>query len=598
MMRRRGQGQGNIMGSDKIMDTFFADRWTVRDIFAKYYQLPYLQREYCWSHEQVTTLMVDLVESWEAQRPLPLGMSILTKKDVVFEITDGQQRMTSLWLLLIAVRERLACLDERMESVDGMLAGSYFDPVFHEDRAALRVEPRDRVLRAALEEVWQSGIPRRRPSRNDGLRYALWLLHRMLVERFGDNGAKLKAFCLFLFDEVFLVFLVSSDESLSYKLFEMNAVRGQPLAPYDMIKGLFYNIGGEAKEEAVNEVCQRIRAASDGDFTSMTRLLRYHLLCSHGAAPRGKMIAKKDLFRWFEGNIEALDIVSDPVGELEAIHGTALALKALLSGCLPDGSACESLAFMRALSAGDVIHLLPLLAVSGLPTCDIGQLAVAMERVAFVHMVCGTPPREAEGAVVSWVLELREISDTDGLEAFLRTRIQPYLEARAARVHAGILACADTVQSARRVRAIHARMAQYLEQRYGDPGARFADIRARPLDMIDPRSCSPSRENCGSLADMIKASTPAPQDVRLDLRLAHYANDAMVMPARFGAWASAQGNRMGIAPIWGGEVRAAYNAWLADLAVEIWCDNGASGASSTPRPGDDPVTQAPALKVV
>ena len=96
------------------------DGRTVRQLLAgQKYSIDYYQREYKWQTKQVTELMDDLaakfLESYEPGHERDdvadyghyfLGSIIISDKDGVKFIIDGQQRLTTLSLLLIFLLAR------------------------------------------------------------------------------------------------------------------------------------------------------------------------------------------------------------------------------------------------------------------------------------------------------------------------------------------------------------------------------------------------------------------------------------------------------------------------------------------------------------
>lgn len=103
---------------------------TVHDLFAgKQYNIDYYQREYKWGTKQVAQLLSDLFstfqESWkvgdEKEAILGydgyfLGPVILTNRGFLTDIVDGQQRLTTLTLLLLALRRRDDAIGEAQRS--------------------------------------------------------------------------------------------------------------------------------------------------------------------------------------------------------------------------------------------------------------------------------------------------------------------------------------------------------------------------------------------------------------------------------------------------------------------------------------------------
>ena len=68
------------------------------DINKKQFVIPKYQREYKWSEEQVKTLISDINKHEKF-----LGNIILNEFPDFYEIVDGQQRITTLFLILIAL---------------------------------------------------------------------------------------------------------------------------------------------------------------------------------------------------------------------------------------------------------------------------------------------------------------------------------------------------------------------------------------------------------------------------------------------------------------------------------------------------------------
>src|SRR3954453_23341223 len=92
----------------------------------KQFQVPIWQRQYTWKAEQHDQLWHDLMEQYrlvtEGETEISghfLGSFVLSPKDPMaagvsrFLVIDGQQRLTTLMLLLCALRDKLVTSDER-----------------------------------------------------------------------------------------------------------------------------------------------------------------------------------------------------------------------------------------------------------------------------------------------------------------------------------------------------------------------------------------------------------------------------------------------------------------------------------------------------
>ncbi len=99
------------------------DQTTVADIFSinsdKVYRIPKYQREYTWGINDWDALFNDVTEN---DYGYFLGSYICVNSGslngTVLEVIDGQQRFSTLSLLLTALYEKLSALESQMELED------------------------------------------------------------------------------------------------------------------------------------------------------------------------------------------------------------------------------------------------------------------------------------------------------------------------------------------------------------------------------------------------------------------------------------------------------------------------------------------------
>ena len=93
----------------------------------KQFQVPLYQRNYSWEEEHVEDLWDDLVEAVEMNRDHYIGTFLLMEngdeKGTTHSIIDGQQRLTTLMILLFELQERLDELGK--ETVARKIRGEY-----------------------------------------------------------------------------------------------------------------------------------------------------------------------------------------------------------------------------------------------------------------------------------------------------------------------------------------------------------------------------------------------------------------------------------------------------------------------------------------
>src|SRR5947209_19312125 len=115
------------------------DGRTVRELLTgRKYSIDYYQREYKWQTKQVAELIDDLATKFQESHEEGnersavadyghyfLGSIIISDKDGQKFVIDGQQRLTTLSLLLIFLRHRLADTEQKGQIADLIFSQQY-----------------------------------------------------------------------------------------------------------------------------------------------------------------------------------------------------------------------------------------------------------------------------------------------------------------------------------------------------------------------------------------------------------------------------------------------------------------------------------------
>ena len=95
--------------SSKIFDPQY---WNLETTFKQIYCVPVYQRPYSWDKEQVDVLLADLYQAYKEDKNSGYYIGNIIVHDnnekingniIKFEIVDGQQRITTLSLVLLAL---------------------------------------------------------------------------------------------------------------------------------------------------------------------------------------------------------------------------------------------------------------------------------------------------------------------------------------------------------------------------------------------------------------------------------------------------------------------------------------------------------------
>lgn len=233
---------------------------TVRELLkSQKYEIDYYQREYRWAEKQIHELLDDLVGKFiddyqpEHERKQVrqyghyfLGSIIISKKDNGNYIVDGQQRLTTLTLLLIYLRN---CQGDRSDKVhvdDLIYSEQYGEKSFN-----LHVPDRMPCMEALFAQ--QAFDPN---GHDESV--------RNLVDRYNDIssyfpedliGHALPYFLDWLLENVHLVEVTAYSDDDAYTIFETMNDRGLSLTPTEMLKGyLLVNITNPAKRVQANDL--------------------------------------------------------------------------------------------------------------------------------------------------------------------------------------------------------------------------------------------------------------------------------------------------------------------------------------------------------
>lgn len=231
---------------------------TVRELLKGVkYSIDYYQREYKWQEKQIRELVDDLSDKFlEEYQPTHqrskvaeyphyfLGSIIISKKETAGYIVDGQQRLTSLTLLLLLLRNLQKDRTDKV-NIDELI----FSEQFGKKSFNLHVQERTPAMEALYE-----GLPFDVSDRPESV--------QNLVQRYHDLEAyfpedlrehALPYFIDWLIENVHLVEITAYSDDDAYTIFETMNDRGLSLSPTDMLKGYLLANIDEGKRTAAHQ---------------------------------------------------------------------------------------------------------------------------------------------------------------------------------------------------------------------------------------------------------------------------------------------------------------------------------------------------------
>lgn len=240
------------------------------------YRIPRFQRDYSWGEEEWEDLWSDILDVTNAQSDDShyMGYLVLQSRDEKsFDVIDGQQRLTTLSILVLSALRILQRLigegvdvennTRRMEQLRQTYVG-YLDPVTLVARSKLSLNRNN-------DNYYQSYIVPLRDLPSRGFRaseHAMrkasdWFERRIYPlarERAaagdGDVGVEVAKLVEGVSDRLFFTVITVTDELNAYKVFETLNSRGVRLSATDLLKNYLFSVlhregGGEGDLEAM-----------------------------------------------------------------------------------------------------------------------------------------------------------------------------------------------------------------------------------------------------------------------------------------------------------------------------------------------------------
>jgi len=308
---------------------------TIREILKdQRYSIDYYQREYRWQTKQARELIEDLSEQFlnsytpgESREEVQhyehyfLGSIIFSRRDKEVFIVDGQQRLTTLTLLLIMLHRRQGERSDRVKLEDLIYSEKYGKRSFN-----IAVPERGIVMESIFKGETPDVSDASESVQTIAARYQD--LDDLFPEDIDD--AALPFFCDWLIDNVHLVEITASTDEDAYTIFETMNDRGLSLTPLDMLKGyLLANIKDvDKRNEAAKLWRSRIESlrklGKDEDSDAVKTWLRSQHAQSvrerhRGAENRDFERIGTEFHRWVGDNAEPLGVNTSD-GVFQFVH--------------------------------------------------------------------------------------------------------------------------------------------------------------------------------------------------------------------------------------------------------------------------------------
>lgn len=291
------------------------------------YVIPSYQRPYAWTVDQSSELFDDLFDFYksEPEEGYFLGSIVLIKQESepYAEVIDGQQRLTTLTILLSALASILEGKQRDTLCKYIQEPGNEFEGLEPKPRLTLRerdkaffskyVQALDFELLSSLDDKSLDNESQINIKKNSEL-----FLQR-IEKNLGNSAESIKGFVAFLLQRCFLVAVSTPSQQSAFRVFSVMNSRGLDLQPTDIIKAdIIGKLATDKERDEYNERWEDMEVElGRGGFNDLFTYVRMIY---------AKEKAKKSLLDEFRNHV--LSVVSEPeslISEVLEPYASALA---------------------------------------------------------------------------------------------------------------------------------------------------------------------------------------------------------------------------------------------------------------------------------
>ena len=291
---------------------------TVRELLANRYILDYYQREYNWQKEQVEELLEDLTNKFlenykENHNPEEvdnyshyfLGSIVISKGNTNNNqfVVDGQQRLTTLTLLLINLYQMFDDAEDKPDITN---------LIFSEESGKISFNL-DVPERAQCMKVLYEGESFDDSKETQSIRNIV-ACSDYIKSNFPEElrGQVLPYFVDWFLDKVYLVEIMASAYDDAYTVFETMNDRGLPLSPIDMLKGYLLTKMTDVQRNSANETWRnRIQDLHNLGKDEADNAIKAWLRSQHAKRQIDFDLIGNKFHRWVRNQVSELGLISN-----------------------------------------------------------------------------------------------------------------------------------------------------------------------------------------------------------------------------------------------------------------------------------------------
>jgi hypothetical protein len=379
------------------------------------YEIPAYQRPYSWEKGNVEQLLDDVWEAFAANDEEYFIGSLITierEKGRLYDVVDGQQRLTTLNLIFSRLRDGV---DEPAKSELGRRVLPRNALTGEEESPRLTLRQRDQnffrrhvLAGETVPEAVRKEVAKEQDAPKQRIIENLEAIDSFIAQH---DQKTLKLFANYLLSRVYVVFVTTASWQSAYRLFNVLNARGMALSNADLIKNmLFARLGGNATrssdlDEAWLELEEQI------GIERLDQFMAHH---------RSSIVAtkaRKALHEEFEPLIET---AASPFTFLDEVNTSARNYLRVLRNEFEAPAARRAVRSLKRVAFEEWIP--PLLAFLNRPVADMpeGEFIDLLERITYQNWIRRLAFTARLTAYFQLITAIRAGKNADDIHAIFR----------------------------------------------------------------------------------------------------------------------------------------------------------------------------------
>lgn len=379
-----------------------------------YYVVPPYQREYVWEEKNVSQLLNDVYDEYINDRNSEyfIGSIVVNKRnDGTYEVIDGQQRITTLFISLCALKRIFKDSVDHLAIIEELLTSPTINDkgdVIRNSHLELQYEDTADVLDSIL---YEKVLGRTLTGSSQNIKEAFETIYEYLKINFQKQEDLVKFYGYFM-HKVNFVQIETPSVSDALKIFETINERGVGLNPMDLLKNLIFRQLDRKDFQKINGEWNNITKVLDRYKQKALRFLRYFIMANYEVkgSKDSEVIREDEIYEWIIKNEVICGYKIDPFKFVNKIKEGAEAYTSFFRGLTLDGEKSVELDNIRNLGGGAFSqHLVMLLAAKDLPKNLFLHLVRQIESLIYLYFITKTPAKALEARFSKWADALRNV---------------------------------------------------------------------------------------------------------------------------------------------------------------------------------------------